>query len=130
MKGLKNRDLITELCQVPGAGQAAGAGADHRHLFPVRLLRRLRHKAMLSGPVGHKTLQLSDGNRLSLDAADALPLTLRLLRADTAAYRRQSRRLRYHAGSLLNLSLLYLFDKRRDIDCHRAACDTFGILTI
>ena len=41
--------------------------------------------AVLTVIVGHKALQTADADRLALDAAHALALALRLLRADAAA---------------------------------------------
>ena len=75
--------------QLGRARQTRRAGADHGDLDAVGL-RLLRHGVdILAVPVGDKALQTADGDRLTLDAADALGLALRFLRADTAGQSRQ-----------------------------------------
>ena len=85
MKGLKNSYLIAHLCQVSGAGQARRTGTNYGNSDAVGFLWLCRNNTVFSGPVSHKALQLSDGNRLALDTADTFSLALAFLRADAAA---------------------------------------------
>ena len=85
MQRLKNGHVIAQFCQITGAGKSCRTGTDDSHLMTVQLLCLLRLDAMLSRPVCYKTLQLTDRNCLTLDAADTLSFTLVLLRTYTSA---------------------------------------------
>ena len=107
MERLKNGHLISHLGQVSCTGKPCRAGTDDSHLHAVGLIRLCRYKSMLPGPVSHKTLQLSDGNRLSLDAADTFSFTLALLGAHTSAHSWKGAGLCYGIGCILEFSFLY-----------------------
>ena len=85
---------------------------------------------MLKRIVRNEPLQLSDGNRVALDAADTFALALGFLRTDTSADRRQRGRLADHLVSLLDISFLHLGDKSRNVDGNRTAGDALCILTV
>ena len=86
---LVDRDLVAHARQIARAGQAGRAGADHGDLVAVGGRRNGLLGVVLAVPVGDEALQTADAHRLALDAAHALGLALRLLRADAAADRRQ-----------------------------------------
>ena len=129
MQGLKDRHLITHSGEIARAGQSRRAGADDRHLFTKLFLCALRNDTIFPGPVRRKAFQLSDGDRLTLDASDTFPLALALLRTYTPTDRRKGRRFADHLICRLDIAALYFFNKPRDIDSHRASFDTLGILT-
>ena len=130
MKRFKDRYVIAQLRQIARAGKAGRAGTDHGNLLALLLRSRLRNKSMLSGPVGNKTLQLADGNRLALDSAHTLSLALALLRADTAADCRKRGGFRDRIGRRKIILLLYLADKGGDIDLYRTSGDTAGVFAV
>ena len=130
MEGLENGHLVAHFRQIAGAGQACGAGTDHSHLLAVGFLRFSGYKAVLPGPVGHKALQLADGDRLALDSADALALALALLGAHAAADSRKGAGLGDGGGRLGELSLLHLVDELGNVDGNGTTLDTLGILTV
>ena len=130
MKGLENSNLISQLCKISGTGQSCRARADNSNLHAVGLLRLFRNNAVFSGPVCHKALQLTNGDCLSLDAADTFSLTLALLWADTSAHSRKGAGLSDGLSCLLKLAVLYLRNKLWNIDGYRTSLDTFCILTV
>ena len=85
---------------------------------------------MLTGPVCHEALKFTNGNRLALDTAHTLSLTLGFLWADTSTDCRKCRRKCDDFRCLLNISRFYFLDKRRNIDGNRASSDTFCIFTV
>ncbi len=85
---LEDVHLVARLSQVAGAGQTGRTAADHGDAAAVA--RGGRHLGFVfQRPVAHVALQLADGYRFALDAQDAGPFALRLLRADASADRRQ-----------------------------------------
>ena len=130
MKSFKNRHIIAKLCQVACTGKTCRAGTDNGNLLALLLSRCFRYESMLSGPVSNETLQLSDGNCLSLDAADTLSFTLTLLRADTAADCRKSRGLRNRVGCANVIFLFYLADKCRNINFYGTSVYTAGVFAV
>ena len=128
MKCLEDSNVVTQLCQVACAGQACRAGTNHSNLLAILLFCCFRNKAVLSGPVSHETLQLTDGDRLTLDAADALTLTLALLRAYTAADCRKCGRLSNHIRCSLEVSGFYFFNESRNVDGNWASAHTFCVV--
>ena len=85
MKRLKNRNIITKLCKISGTSQTCRTGTDDSNLMSVWLSCLLRLDSILSCPIRYKTLKLTDCNRISLDSADTLALTLALLWTYTSA---------------------------------------------
>ena len=85
MESFKNRYIITKFSKVSRTGKPGRACTDYGYLLSVRLSCLSRLEAMFSCPVRYKTLQLSDGNRLSLDTADTNAFTLCLLRTYSSA---------------------------------------------
>ena len=130
MQRLENRHIISELRQISGTGQTRRAGTDDSNLLSVLLLRTLGLDAVLSRPVSDESLQLSDRDRIALDAADALTLTLALLRADTSADSGKCAGLADDPVCLLDISVLHLLDEARNIDRNGTALDTLRILTV
>ena len=108
MKCLKNRYLITHLCQIARTCQTGRAGTDDSYLDTVGLFRLCGNDAVFSGPVRYKTRQLSDGNRLPLDAADTFSLALALLRTYTAADSGKGAGLSNGSGCIRKFALFYL----------------------
>ncbi len=80
--------------------------------------------------IRHEPLQFSDGDRLTLDSADALALALALLGTDTAADRRKRTGLSDHLIGLFDVSFFYFMDKCRDVDRYRTSLDAFRILAV
>ncbi len=86
---LEDRDIISELRKIPGAGETRRTRTDHCDFPAIFLLCRLRLDAVLSRPVCNETLQLADRDRIPLDPPDTLALALALLRAYTPTYSRE-----------------------------------------
>ena len=101
---LKNLDLIAELSEVAGTGESRRPRTDHSDALPVFLGMVLRLQFMLTCPVCHIALQLTDCNRLTLDAANTDALALGFLRTNAAANCRKCRTLGDDARSLCLLS--------------------------
>ena len=130
MQCLINRDVIAHLGQIACAGQASRAGTDNRNLMAIRLRTGDSTLSMGVVIVGDKPFQTADGDRLALDAADAFPFALGLLRADTSADSRQGRGLADDLVCTLKVTCRNLGNKFRDMDIDRAAGDTGFILTV
>ena len=130
MKCLKYRHIISHLGKVSCTGQTGWTGTDYCDLMPVLLFCSFRFNIMLQCIICNKTLQLSDRYRISLDSADTLSFTLRLLRADTSADCRQCGRLTDDLIGFLNISFFYFLNKCRNIDRYRTSFDTFCIFTV
>lgn len=79
MQRFKHGHVITQLCQVTGAGQAGRAGTDNGDLVAVGLGLGRGLSGMSIVPVGHKALQTADTHAVSLLAADAVHLALAFL---------------------------------------------------
>ena len=130
VKGLENLYFISKLGQIACTGKSCRAGTNDSDSLAVLLLSCLRNKAVLSCPVSNKTLQLSDGNRLSLDSSDTFSLTLALLRTNAAADSRKCGRLGDNLCRLLNISFFYLLNKGRNIDGYRTSLDALCVLAV
>ena len=130
MKRFKYCHFITKLCKISGASQSRRTGTDHCNFMPVGLLCADRFDIMFQRIICNETLQLTDGDRLALDSADALPLTLGFLRAYTSANSRKRACLSDHFVGFLDISIFYFFDKSRNIDRNRTSLNTFRIFTI
>ena len=130
MQGLKHGDLIALLGQVACAGQARRAGTDDRHLMTVGSRLGSGFRAVGVVPVSHKALQTADTHRLALLTADAVHLTLALLRADAAAHGRQGAGLVDHLIGALVVLRHDLADKFGDLDIDRTAADTGMVLAV
>ena len=128
MKSLENRYLIAKLCQISRTGKTCRAGTDNSNFLSVGLFRLWGYKTVLSGPVCHETLQLSDGNGLTLDSADALAFALALLGAYTAADSRKGRRLGNDLCRLLEIAFFHFADKAGDVDGNGTSAHTSGIV--
>ena len=130
MKRLEDGDIVALLGEVARAGQAARAGADNRDLMAVRdgLGGGLLHVGVV--PVGNKAFEAANADRLTLDAADALALALRLLRADAAADGGQRGGLVDDLIGALVVLLGDLLDELGDLHLHGAARDTGMILAV
>ena len=87
MKSFKNSNLITHFCKITRTGKACRAGSYNGNFFPFFLFCAFRLNVIFCCPVGYKTFQLTDGDRLSLNSPDTFSLTLAFLRAYTAAHR-------------------------------------------
>ena len=130
MECLKDRHVIPLLCQVAGTGKAGRAGTDDCNFLSVgRSLCRL-NTAVCAVGIRNETLQLSDGNSLALDSADADALTLSLLRTYTAAYCRKTGGLCDDAAGCRNIAVLDLTDKSRNVDVDRTSLNTARILAV
>ena len=130
MQCLKDRYVISHLCEISRTGKACRAGTDHCNLFSLLLRSALGLNAIFSRPVSHKTLQLTDGNGITLDAADTLSFALALLRAHTSADCGKCACLADDLISLFNIAFLYFMNECRDVDRNGTTLDTLCILTI
>jgi len=138
MECLENGDLVTQLGQVAGTGQAGRTGADDRHLAAVGTGPQHRAGARLLGvrldlghmPVGREPLEPADADGLALLAADAQCLALRLLRTDAAADGRQAVRLDDLLVGALEIALGQQHDELGNGDIDRAARDTGAVLAV
>ena len=104
------------------------AGTDHSNLLSKLCLSSLGNEAVLSGPVGNETLQLTDGDGFALNAADTLSFTLALLRTYAAADCRKCGRQCDGIGSVLEFSFLYFSDEGGDIDIYGCLLYTSHII--
>ena len=129
MQCLEDGYIVAQLCQVACAGQTCRAGTDDCYLLAVLLCGSCRLNALLSCPVSYETLQLTDGNCLALDTADAASLALTLLGTNTSADSRKRRRLADNAICLRKVAFLYCADEIRNMNLYRAAFHTFCFLT-
>ena len=130
MKGLEDGNLVAKLCQITCTGQTCRTGTDDGNLLAIGGLWLLRNITMLSGIVGNETLQLSDGNRIALDATDTLALALCLLRTYTTANSRKCGGLCDDISSLCDLAFLYRMYKCRNINGYWTSLNTLCILTV
>ena len=130
VQGFKDLDIIAHFGQIAGAGQAGRTGADDGDLFALLLRRALGLDAHFPGGIGHVTLQLADGDRLALDAPDALAFALGLLRTYTSADGRQGGGFADDIVSGLHVAFFYLRDKAGDIDRYGASLHAAGVLAV
>ena len=130
VKGLKNSHVIAHFSKIPRAGKARGAGTDHSHFLSLLFRGSFRFDPVFPRPVGHKALQLADGNGLALNASDTFSLALAFLRADAAADRRQCGGSADHLIRGLHIPFLHLFDKAGNIDGYRAALHALGVFAV
>ena len=129
MQGLVNGDLVAQLGQVAGDGQAGGTSADDSHLVAVGGGGNRLGMYVVAVPVRNKALQTADADGFALDAADALALALMLLRADTAADGGQRTGLGNHVIGGLKIALGDVLDEAGNIDLNRAAAAGGGSCT-
>ena len=101
----------------------AAGGTSFRGHSPHRLI-------IGEGMVSHKALELADSDTLSLYSEDAAALALGLLRADTAADRRQRGILRDDSRGSLDVTLFDLRDELGNLDADRASGHTARILAM
>ena len=81
--------------------------------------------------VGAETLEVSDGDGLMAHLmVDTVRLTLFLLRADTTADSRQRGRLFDDRCGTEDIAFLQSLDETGDVDVHRAALYTRGVLAV
>ena len=76
---------------------------------------------VVHGPVGHKSLQIADPDRLTFDGAHTFCLTLGLLRADPAADSRQSIVMLKNAGGTCQVVFCQSVYEFRDGNTNRTA---------
>ena len=130
MQCFENGHIISQLCQISGTGKTSRAGTDHSYLLTVLLCCGSGLDAILSCPVSHKTLQLTDGDRISLKATDTFSFTLAFLRAYTAADSGKGAGFTDNTISLFNVAVLHLFNELWNLDCYGAALYTLCIFTV
>ena len=106
-------DVLSRLC-----------GTNDCNLMSVLLFCLFRLYAVLSCPVSHKTLQLSDRYRLALDTTDTFTLTLALLGTYATADSRKRRRFADDLISFLKLTLFHFLNKCGDIDRYGTSLHT------
>ena len=130
MECLKDGYIVAELCKIACAGQSGRTGTDDGYLLAIRCARLRSHIVMLSRPVRYVTLELTDGDRLTLDTTYALTLALCLLRADTSAYCWKCRGQCDHICCCLDIAFLYVMDEARNVDGNRATLHAHRVLTL
>ena len=116
--------------QIAGAGQSGGAAADDGHFAAVAHGGGLYGRAVFEFPVADEAFQLAHGHRFALDAQDARPFALALLRADAAADRGQRTVLGDDVGGLLQPAFVQGGDEVGDADAHGAGRHAAGILAM
>ena len=121
VQGLVDCDLVAQLGQITGSGQAGRACADDGDLVAVGCGHDGSSVDVLAVPVGHEALQTADADRLILDAAGTLALALALLRADAAADGGQGGGSVDDLISGLEVSLGHMADELGDVDADGAA---------
>ena len=89
-----------------------------------------RFDVMLQCIICDKSLQFTDGNRLSFNSTDTLTFTLRFLWAYTSANCRKRRGFSNYFIGFFDISFFYFFDKCWNIDRDWTALNTFCIFTI
>ena len=127
---LKNRYIISKLCQITGTGQTCRAGTDHSNLLALLLCSRLRLDTLLSCSISHITLQLTDGNGISLDTTNTLGLTLALLWTYPATDSRKCGIFADHLICTGYIVLSHFLNESRNINIYRASLNTTWILTL
>ena len=130
VQGFVYGNLIAQLGQVAGNGQAGRTCTDNCHLMAVRLRLSSRGVDVFTVPVSHKALQAANADGFALDAAHALALALVLLRADAAADGGQGRGLVNDLIGALIVLFGDLLDEFGDLDLHRAAGDAGMVLAV
>ncbi len=85
VEGLEDRDVVAELGELAGRGQAGRPGADDADRLAVRGRPACGDLVGVAlGPVGDEPLEAADGDGLALLPAQADAFALALLRADPA----------------------------------------------
>ena len=130
MQSFEHGDSVALLGQLSSSGHACRAGTDNSDLDAVGFDLLGHGVDVLTVPVSCETLQTADGNGLTLDAADAVALTLALLGADTAGQGGQSVGGGDDLVSSLEIAFLDLADELGDADINGAAADTLGVLAL
>ena len=130
MEGLEHGDVIAHAGQLPGAGEAGGAGADDGHFMAVLGGGGHVGDPLLGGPVGHEALHPADGHGLTLHAPDALALALVLLGAHPAGDGGQGVGVGQNLIGGGDVPLGHLGQKVGDGNAHRAAADAGGVLAV
>ena len=126
---LKDGDLVAVLGEVAGAGEAAGAAADDRHLAACRVALALR-LGLCAVVVGHEALQGADGYGLVLHAHHTAALALGLLRADASADGRQGGVVGDGDIGLVEVLFLDVLYELRYVDTHGAGLDAARLFAL
>ena len=121
VKRFEHGDVIAAFGKVACAGQPRGAAAHDRDFVPVRFRFDGQIATVRVVPVCDEAFQPAYAHGLALDAAHALCLALRLLRAHPAAYRGKGTRLLYDLIRLFESAFGDFRDKLRDADLYGAA---------
>ena len=127
-EGLEDGDVKAVSGELAGAGDAGRAGAHDGDLLAV-----LGGHLGLGGKLGlvaEEALELADGHRVALLAADALALALVLLRAHAAADGGEHRVLADDVQRLAELLLADLLDELGDVDVDGAAVNAERLLAV
>ena len=127
MEGVIDGDAVALLDQLAGHSEARRTGADDRHLLAGGGIDGGQLGGAQHG-VRREALQAADGDRLALDADDALDLALLLLGADAPADGAEGGALLDDAGSALGVVPDDLHEEGRDVNAHGAAVDAGGVL--
>ena len=137
--GIEERDLMPEVRQVFGDGEAGRPGADHCHPHSGRR-RLLRHRPAFGLPlvVGNERLQLADRDRLhqlvragpDREAYDAIAFAELLLRAEAAAHLRQVARLSKDVRGTDDVAALQQLERTGNIVVDGAGCLAGGVGTL
>ena len=132
VKRFEDRDAEPLLCQIAGAGQTGGAGADDGHPVSVGSRSLGLFGGMFVMPVRDKAFQPADAYRIHLcpGLQGALAFTLGFLRADPAADRGQGRGAGNDLVGFLEVPLPDFPDEIRNPDIHGAAGDAGAVFTV
>ena len=129
---LEDIDLVAFLHHVAGKTQSRRSRAHDGHLDAIRRCHLGQYAtSALALIVRSKALEIADGHgRLFHLQVYALALALLLLRAYAAADSGQGRGHLQHAGSVEDMSMLDILDKRRNVDIHRASLDAAWLTAV
>ncbi len=132
---LEHHHLVARSSEVRGSRDAGRTAADDRDpLAGLRSHGRNDFLIVLTGPVGDKALDSSDGDR-TVDILEGLAhrtrqLALALLWADTTTDRGQQAALLDDGGGLSELAFGGLGDERRNVNANRTAGNTRFVLAL
>ena len=129
MQRFKNSYFITKFCQISCTSNTRRARTNYSNFSSIGFLRLFRGNAMLPCPIGCKTLQFSNRNRLSFYPSYTFPFALAFLWAYTATYGWKCRRFWNNFICFLYIPILDFFNKTRNINGHWAASHTSCIFT-
>ncbi len=130
VKSLKHSHIVAKFGKVARTCKSGRTATDNRNPMAVTLCFHWLKTAVLTCPVCHETLKLSDGHRFSLHSENTASLALGLLRAYPSAYCRQRRILSNHSSRTGKVTGSDTGDESRNLHVHRTCSHAARILAI